>query len=121
MPKGKKFQPTPPEALAAAQAGLVMEGDLSEFGPLVELPPLAELQPKVYIAQHVEVQLDWHQGQTLRRLYDTLDQGGLRLKNGRRIASNADVIRWLLEAIADAKAPCELEQSDESGLGSIGT
>lgn len=119
MPKGKKSEHAPQNG--ASETGLMIDIDLDQVGPMVELPRLAALPEKVYIPTHVETRLDLDQGRTLRRLYDTLDQGGLRLKNGRRIASNADVIRWLLEAIAGANAPSELEESDESGVGSIGT
>lgn len=54
-----------------------------------------------YVGKHVEVQLDAKQAETLRRLYDACDEVGARLKSGKRVTSNADVLRYLLEAVGE--------------------
>ena len=52
-----------------------------------------------YISRHADVRLSLDQGLMLRRLYAALDQTGLRLANGRRVANPPDAIRWLLEQL----------------------
>lgn len=99
---------------AAAMDDVLDEVDLDALNPIVKLPPLVDVREDGYVSPHVEARLDPDQAQTLRRLFDTLDEGGQRLKNGRRIASNADVVRWLLEAVADAKSPADMSAEEDS-------
>ncbi|HEY4759562.1 MAG TPA: hypothetical protein VIH42_03180 [Thermoguttaceae bacterium] len=53
-----------------------------------------------YISNHTEVRMNSDQGLTLRRLLLGLDAQGEKLRNGRRIASAADALRWMLEQIS---------------------
>ncbi len=52
-----------------------------------------------HVSRHVEAQLDTAQADALKRAFVGLDEAGARLANGRRIASNADVVRYMLEQI----------------------
>lgn len=60
---------------------------------------LAPLFEQAYRPTHVEARLDPAQARVLRRLLDGLDQAGARLRNGRRVGSPADSVRWLLEQL----------------------
>ncbi len=53
--------------------------------------------------KHCEARLDCRQAETLRQLFDGLDAMGARLQSGKRIGSNADVVRWILEAVAEGE------------------
>jgi hypothetical protein len=53
-----------------------------------------------YLNQHVDVQLTPPQATALKSLLAGLDHTGLRLGTGRRPATGADAIRWLLDQIA---------------------
>ncbi len=56
---------------------------------------------KLHLSRHVEIgRLTHDQKLALRRLQRGLDQSGARLANGKRIGSNADAVRWLLEQVA---------------------
>jgi hypothetical protein len=52
-----------------------------------------------YISRHCEVRLSPQQARTLRCVLLGLDAAGERLSNGRRVATPADALRWLLEKI----------------------
>lgn len=39
---------------------------------------------------------------TVRRMLDTFDRRGVRLASGKRIAANADVVRYLIERVGEA-------------------
>lgn len=60
---------------------------------------VAEYGKRDHVSRHVEAQLDGDQAAALKRAFVGLDEAGARLANGRRITSNADVIRYLLERI----------------------
>lgn len=71
---------------------------------IIEYPitvPLAEILDDTYLSNHVQVQLTYLQSKALKRAWIGLDECGERLRNGRRVASNADVIRWLLEQVPE--------------------
>lgn len=55
-----------------------------------------------YITNHVEARLSHTQALGLRRLWYGYDGLGSRLADGRRVQSNADAVRLLLEQIAVA-------------------
>ena len=63
-----------------------------------------------YRSGHVDTQLSQQQAKGLRQLFDSLDQAGERLENGRRVATAADAIRWMMERIA--------KKYEASGAGS---
>ncbi len=63
--------------------------------------PHTEPLPLVYKARHADVQLDARHAEALRRVHDAL-VGRARLHNGRPVDTTADVVRWLIEQIADA-------------------
>lgn len=68
--------------------------------PTLELTlPLAGVAEVGYTRRHVEVQLNGPQSVAMRRLLDGMDATGCRLENGRRVASAADVVRWILEQV----------------------
>ncbi len=71
--------------------------------------PLGALDADAYRGRglqdkHCEARLDRPQADTLRRVFNGLDATGARLRNGKRIASNADVVRWILERVAEGEA-----------------
>ena len=68
----------------------------------IAVPLLTVHRPR-YSARHVDVQLDAGQAETLTAVLEALDQDGGRLKSGRRIASAADGLRWLLEQIDEQR------------------
>ncbi len=65
---------------------------------LIEAPVGAILETD-YKPRHIEVVLYGEQQTAMKRLFKGMDEAGCRLKNGRRVASNADVFRYLLEQI----------------------
>lgn len=71
--------------------------------------PMAEtLDPSECLPRHVALTLDAKQGHGFKRLFKGLDETNARLAGGRRVASKADVLRWLLEQFsmaADAPKP----------------
>jgi len=62
--------------------------------------PVALTDSDAYRSTHVDVQLNREQAESMHRIFHGLDQAGARLQNGRRIATNADAFRWLLEEAA---------------------
>jgi hypothetical protein len=77
---------------------------LSEIGIVDEGPraatieaPLGSFSADDYLSRHVEIQLDTRQRQNLRRLLNGLRTSGEKLANGRPVATNSDVVKWLLE------------------------
>ena len=64
--------------------------------------PLSEVPPGGYMTNHVEVRLSHDQTYALRGLFYGLREAGECLAGGKPIASNADVVRWLLEQVAAA-------------------
>jgi hypothetical protein len=85
-------EPTPPE-----------ERDVNNHPAAVQIElPLGEVG-NGYLTNHVEVGgLNVPQRETLKRLFHGLDHAGARLANGKRVGSNADTIRWILEQIGQA-------------------
>lgn len=71
------------------------------------VPMLAE-PTNTYATRHVDLSLNPEQGMTLKRLFVALDREGERLAPavgsdmGRRVATVADAVRWLIESICDA-------------------
>lgn len=62
--------------------------------------PLGAIQMDAHASRHVDVQLDREQANMLKRIRAGCDDQNARLANGRRVVSNADVIRYLLELTA---------------------
>ena len=52
-----------------------------------------------YVSRHADARLHHSQARTMRRLWLALDERGERLANGKRIHSQADALRWLLERV----------------------
>lgn len=84
--------------------------------PVIEKVPLAIAQPlpekivieapmggldEGYLSRHVQVQLNGHQRETLRRLVNGLRDSDERLADGKAIESNADAVKWILEQLAE--------------------
>lgn len=108
----------PKAARDPALTQTVLDQNGAEFddvmpGMLVEIPHLAELPESSYRPTHVEARLDPPQAEALARLFQTLDEGGLRLKSGRRVTSSADAVRWLLEAVGEATPIGQLEEEKD--------
>lgn len=61
--------------------------------------PLAPASDSVFKAGHLNIQLKREQKESLNRLFRALDQRGDRLRNGRRVQTPSDAVRWLLEQI----------------------
>lgn len=75
------------------------------FAPAVLLhatltAPLGSVDPVAYLSDHIEGRLDPFQGSGLRHLVNGLDAAGKRLRNGRRVLTSIDAVRWLLEELA---------------------
>ena len=86
----------PPPASNAPPAVKPAPPKLRKATATVELAPFRD---NVHTPTHVEVRFEPAQARTMRRLYDGLDQAGVRLKNGRRVGSPADCIRYVLEQL----------------------
>lgn len=56
-----------------------------------------------YASKHVEVRFDQDQRDTLRRIHDALIERNAKLRSGRRVNSNADVVRWMVDQVAAAQ------------------
>ncbi len=111
---GVPWTPPPlqvPENLELIQLGNVNIADVA--GELKATPtafpiwlPIGDIKPG-YRTTHIDVQLNDRQAEAACYLKDALDQAGERLappqgeEVGRRVQSSVDVIRWLLEQIAD--------------------
>jgi hypothetical protein len=96
MPKVRK----PPAAVVPIE-----EFSLPSLEAVTLEAPLAVLDAG-YLSRHVEARLNTElQRQALRRLTQGLRQAGEVLEDGRRVQSQADAIKWLLEqlVIGDAK------------------
>lgn len=70
--------------------------------PLLDLASAGGEEDRAYRSRHVEARLDGAQAETMKRLFRGLDQVGARLANGRRVGSNADAVRWVLEQVGGA-------------------
>ena len=75
-----------------ATEGLTMVG--------IELP-LAEVDPGRYATTHVDVQLNATQAQTMRRVCDGMREARAELENGRYVQGPPDVVRHILEQVAE--------------------
>ena len=67
--------------------------------PPIVLPGLRPLKQGVHIMRHLELQLDVPQRENLRRLYDALQEGAVKMANGRVVNTPTDAARWLLEQV----------------------
>ena len=54
-----------------------------------------------YRSNHVDVQLTSRQADALHHVLAGLDAAGARLDDGRRVFHKVDVVRWILEKVAD--------------------
>lgn len=99
------------EGLRDRGEGLGEEEKPEPIAPLsvtLHVPLGPDVEPEGYVSPcirdrggHVDIQLDRPQALTLARLFAGLDASDARLKNERRIQSQADVVRWLLEQIGE--------------------
>lgn len=64
--------------------------------------PLASAESDAYISRTFDVTLVRDHAITLRRVFNAMNAQHRKLKNGRHVDSPVDVIRALLEDIADA-------------------
>ena len=62
--------------------------------------PMAPIGEEGYKARHIQVQLEGVEAVKMKSLFQGLDQEGARLANGRRVMSNADAIRWMLQNLS---------------------
>jgi len=93
--------PNPQSPIPAWQPDLadLLHVDLTEI-PIGPLPAELIAAGKYHITRHVEVgNLTVLQSISLRRLVIGLDLADSRLANGKRPASVADAVRWLLERL----------------------
>ena len=74
---------------------------LSTHSAILELP-LAAVSPGSFMGRnvHIELRLKPPESELLKSLQTGLDAAGVRLRDGRRVASKADTVRWLLEQLA---------------------
>lgn len=63
--------------------------------------PLAEFPPHGYATRHIEVRLTENQAHTLKRIFTALERDGAKLASGQPIRKAPDVVRYLLDEIAD--------------------
>ena len=63
--------------------------------------PVGALVEGDYRPRHVSIILFGEQQSAMKRLFRGMDETGSRLKNGRRVSSNADAIRYLLEQVGE--------------------
>lgn len=61
--------------------------------------PFAQFREEVRLFDHVEVRFTPEQKRAMRRLFDGLDESGARMANGKRVASAADCVRWILDRL----------------------
>jgi len=87
---------SPDSEVPPAAPPICREVELSVPAAMLPMEQIAAGQ--YHLSSHVEVQrLSLPQRTALRRLLIGLDAAGQRLADGRRVAKNADVVRWLLE------------------------
>lgn len=67
------------------------------------LVPLGEIDEGVYCQRHVQAQLHGSHAVTMKRLLVGAMQEGARLRDGRLVENNADMLRLLLDRIEDAE------------------
>jgi hypothetical protein len=109
-----------------AAASTIQSAGVAILAPVVELieidVPFSDMQlDGCYISCHLDVRLTRRQGDTIRRIQLGLDAAGARLANNRRVVTQADAIRWLLEEIgreAIPAGPAETAVSPEVPLNS---
>jgi hypothetical protein len=70
---------------------------------VIELP-VGAIPEGVFVSRHVDVQLKGAQARAMRRLFEGLLDQGAKLANGRRVASPADAVRYVLERIVELPA-----------------
>jgi len=61
--------------------------------------PMAQIKPAGF-GIHIDFQLNPESSDAIRSLRKALDDGNVRLKNGRRITNTTDSVRWLVEQVA---------------------
>jgi len=87
--------------------------EISEGNIAIIKIPLAE-QRSGYCARHVDVQLSGAQPETLRRIVDGLDASQARLKNGKRVTTPAEAVRWLIEQVEVQSDESEASEANNS-------
>lgn len=97
--------PEPVEEKTPEEAKEETPPEPAEIATVLIECPLAELSGDGNFANpdrgHVQALLDRRQALTLNRLFKGLDDTGARLANSKRLASRADVVRWLLEQLGE--------------------
>jgi hypothetical protein len=118
----KRIIPTPPPILdgpdesagnpaAAAEPVAPSPAIAPETAPVPPLPVAREatlrlvlgtIPPGGYAGRfvHLDLRLDRPESELLKAMHGGLDATGTRLRCGRRVASKADVVRWLLEQLS---------------------
>ena len=94
----KKEAPIPGPRLEAPAAE---PGPLSRAQQVTITMPVGDIPPEGFVPRHVEVRLDNRQAVALKRLWYGYDGLGRRLASGKRPDGNPDIVRLLLEAVAD--------------------
>lgn len=61
--------------------------------------PVAEIEPAEYQPRHVDVMLHGTLPEVMKRVRVGLMAQNERLREGRLVENNADVVRWLLEGV----------------------
>ncbi len=56
-----------------------------------------------YVTRHIDITLTADQADGLWRLMHGLDEARAMLKNGRRVVTPPDAMRWLLERLSDER------------------
>lgn len=75
--------------------------------------PLGQIDPVAYCARHVDIsQLTPVQARTLKQVLAALSGRHEQLASGRHVENGADVVRWLLEQIAEQAAQNTPEVSE---------
>lgn len=77
---------------------MAKKAEQQESTVLIEAP-IGALVEGDYKPRHVSIILFGEQQIAMKRLFRGMDETGARLKNGRRVSSNADVVRYLLEQV----------------------
>ena len=96
--KTKRGRGRPRKPVPAARPS---EGENAYDTVTIEIP-VGPVRPNDYLTEHVEVQLGPTEKRGLRRLVEGVLRMSPLLANGRKVASNPDAIRYLLQLIDEA-------------------
>ena len=77
----------------------------------IRLPWAPPVPEGTKLPRHVEVKLEPKEGAALGAVLKGLDETGARLKNGRRVYTTADAMRWILEQYGEACEKIDKEKT----------